>query len=66
MYGYEEGQEVSVWWGGINATIKKVIDGKILLMRMNGSGELLWGYAKNEHEIQFHYDSKEFNTEDLK
>lgn len=66
MCGYKVGQEVSVWWGGINATIKKIIDDKILVMRMNDGGDLVWGIIKNEHEILFCYDDEEFNTKDLK
>ena len=66
MHDYKVGDEVSIWWGGINATIKKIIDDKLLVMRMNDTNDLVWGIIKNTHDIQFLYDNAEFNTKDLK
>lgn len=66
MCEYKIGDIVSVWYGGINATVKKVIDDYILVLRMNETGDLLWAYIRPDSTLHFIYDDTEFNTRDLK
>lgn len=66
MIDHKIGDTISIWWGGINATIKHIIDDKILVLRMNDTNDLLWAIIEdNDHSLTFIYDNEEINTKDL-